>query len=170
MLGVLASYSITVKELKLLFSMLRGEGGLWVSHWKWVKTHVGLWGSKGLLASPLLEIVLEPFFWRLDLWSNQPQSRADQACPGIDSLFSRVRDIDRTSTAGGHHSEDVVTIALCFWIEWSTPFGEKRETCVRTWALIRWLVTRHENKMYWSAVFSLACQNRWEYDRLDRSS
>uniref|UniRef100_A0A8C2FWF7 Neurobeachin n=1 Tax=Cyprinus carpio TaxID=7962 RepID=A0A8C2FWF7_CYPCA len=29
MLGVLASYSITVKELKLLFSMLRGEGGLW---------------------------------------------------------------------------------------------------------------------------------------------
>lgn len=31
MLGVLASYSITVKELKLLFSMLRGEGGLWVS-------------------------------------------------------------------------------------------------------------------------------------------
>lgn len=30
MLGVLASYSITVKELKLLFSMLRGEGGLWV--------------------------------------------------------------------------------------------------------------------------------------------
>lgn len=32
MLGVLASYSITVKELKLLFSMLRGEGGLWVSH------------------------------------------------------------------------------------------------------------------------------------------
>lgn len=32
MLGVLASYSITVKELKLLFSTLRGEGGLWVSH------------------------------------------------------------------------------------------------------------------------------------------
>lgn len=31
MLGVLASYSITVKELKLLFSMLRAEGGLWVS-------------------------------------------------------------------------------------------------------------------------------------------
>lgn len=31
MLGVLASYSITVKELKLLFSLLRGEGGLWVS-------------------------------------------------------------------------------------------------------------------------------------------
>ena len=31
MLGVLASYSITVKELKLLFSMLRGEGNLWVS-------------------------------------------------------------------------------------------------------------------------------------------
>lgn len=30
MLGVLASYSITVKELKLLFSMLRGKGGLWV--------------------------------------------------------------------------------------------------------------------------------------------
>uniref|UniRef100_A0A672GQY2 Neurobeachin n=1 Tax=Salarias fasciatus TaxID=181472 RepID=A0A672GQY2_SALFA len=29
MLGVLASYSITVKELKLLFSMLRGEGGVW---------------------------------------------------------------------------------------------------------------------------------------------
>uniref|UniRef100_UPI0037E7C6A1 neurobeachin-like isoform X3 n=1 Tax=Semicossyphus pulcher TaxID=241346 RepID=UPI0037E7C6A1 len=32
MLGVLASYSITVKELKLLFSMLRGEGGLWPKH------------------------------------------------------------------------------------------------------------------------------------------
>lgn len=31
MLGVLASYSITVKELKLLFSMLRGDGGMWVS-------------------------------------------------------------------------------------------------------------------------------------------
>ncbi|GAB1287537.1 Neurobeachin [Apodemus speciosus] len=29
MLGVLASYSITVKELKLLFSMLRGESGIW---------------------------------------------------------------------------------------------------------------------------------------------
>uniref|UniRef100_A0A674PMY5 Neurobeachin n=1 Tax=Takifugu rubripes TaxID=31033 RepID=A0A674PMY5_TAKRU len=29
MLGVLASYSITVKELKLLFNMLQGEGGLW---------------------------------------------------------------------------------------------------------------------------------------------
>uniref|UniRef100_A0A4W6E170 Neurobeachin n=1 Tax=Lates calcarifer TaxID=8187 RepID=A0A4W6E170_LATCA len=29
MLGVLASYSITVTELKLFFSMLRGEGGLW---------------------------------------------------------------------------------------------------------------------------------------------
>ncbi|XP_067362694.1 neurobeachin isoform X2 [Channa argus] len=32
MLGVLASYSITVKELKLLFSMLRGDGGLWPKH------------------------------------------------------------------------------------------------------------------------------------------
>uniref|UniRef100_A0A3P9KU26 Neurobeachin n=1 Tax=Oryzias latipes TaxID=8090 RepID=A0A3P9KU26_ORYLA len=32
MLGVLASYSITVKELKLLFSMLRGEGGFWPRH------------------------------------------------------------------------------------------------------------------------------------------
>ncbi|KAL2096596.1 hypothetical protein ACEWY4_008744 [Coilia grayii] len=32
MLGVLASYSITVRELKLLFSMLRGEGGLWPKH------------------------------------------------------------------------------------------------------------------------------------------
>ncbi|XP_037325209.2 neurobeachin isoform X1 [Pungitius pungitius] len=32
MLGVLASYSITVKELKLLFSMLRGEGSLWPKH------------------------------------------------------------------------------------------------------------------------------------------
>uniref|UniRef100_A0A671L8B9 Neurobeachin-like n=1 Tax=Sinocyclocheilus anshuiensis TaxID=1608454 RepID=A0A671L8B9_9TELE len=32
MLGVLASYSITVKELKLLFSMLRGGGGLWPRH------------------------------------------------------------------------------------------------------------------------------------------
>ncbi|MEQ2196552.1 hypothetical protein XENOCAPTIV_003130, partial [Xenoophorus captivus] len=32
MLGVLASYSITVKELKLLFRMLRGEGGLWPKH------------------------------------------------------------------------------------------------------------------------------------------
>lgn len=30
MLGVLANYSITVKELKMLFSMLRGEGGRWV--------------------------------------------------------------------------------------------------------------------------------------------
>uniref|UniRef100_A0AAX7UEI9 Neurobeachin n=1 Tax=Astatotilapia calliptera TaxID=8154 RepID=A0AAX7UEI9_ASTCA len=32
MLGVLASYSITVRELKMLFSMLRGEGGLWPKH------------------------------------------------------------------------------------------------------------------------------------------
>uniref|UniRef100_A0A7N8XMH7 Neurobeachin n=1 Tax=Mastacembelus armatus TaxID=205130 RepID=A0A7N8XMH7_9TELE len=32
MLGVLSSYSITVKELKLLFSMLQGEGGLWPKH------------------------------------------------------------------------------------------------------------------------------------------
>uniref|UniRef100_A0A673C2L9 Neurobeachin n=1 Tax=Sphaeramia orbicularis TaxID=375764 RepID=A0A673C2L9_9TELE len=32
MLGVLASYSITVKELKFLFSMLQGEGGLWPKH------------------------------------------------------------------------------------------------------------------------------------------
>ncbi|XP_054650005.1 neurobeachin-like isoform X3 [Dunckerocampus dactyliophorus] len=32
MLGVLASYSITVKEVKLLFSRLRGEGGLWPRH------------------------------------------------------------------------------------------------------------------------------------------
>uniref|UniRef100_A0A8C8IIJ6 Neurobeachin n=1 Tax=Oncorhynchus tshawytscha TaxID=74940 RepID=A0A8C8IIJ6_ONCTS len=32
MLGVLASYSITVKELKLLFSMLRGDRGLWPRH------------------------------------------------------------------------------------------------------------------------------------------
>uniref|UniRef100_A0A8C1LMD9 Neurobeachin a n=1 Tax=Cyprinus carpio TaxID=7962 RepID=A0A8C1LMD9_CYPCA len=32
MLGVLASYSITVKELKLLFSMLRGDGGMWPRH------------------------------------------------------------------------------------------------------------------------------------------
>ncbi len=119
MLGVLASYSITVKELKLLFSMLRGEGGLWVSHWKWVKTHVGLWGSKGLLASPLLEIV-EPF-----QTSRAINRRTDQACPGIDSPFSRVRDIDRTSSAGGHHSENVVTIVFSFWIEWSTPLEKK---------------------------------------------
>lgn len=33
MLGVMASYSITVKELKLLFSMLRGDNGIWVSWW-----------------------------------------------------------------------------------------------------------------------------------------
>ncbi|KAM9414473.1 neurobeachin-like [Salvelinus alpinus] len=32
MFGVLASYSITVKELKLLFSMLRGDRGLWPRH------------------------------------------------------------------------------------------------------------------------------------------
>ncbi|KAL7847379.1 hypothetical protein SRHO_G00223590 [Serrasalmus rhombeus] len=32
MLGVLASYSITVKELKLLFSMLRGDNGVWPRH------------------------------------------------------------------------------------------------------------------------------------------
>lgn len=30
MLGVLASYSITVKELKMLFNMLQGEEGFWV--------------------------------------------------------------------------------------------------------------------------------------------
>lgn len=30
MLGVLASYSITVKELKLYFSKLQGEKGQWV--------------------------------------------------------------------------------------------------------------------------------------------
>uniref|UniRef100_A0A671WUJ7 Neurobeachin n=1 Tax=Sparus aurata TaxID=8175 RepID=A0A671WUJ7_SPAAU len=32
MLGVMASYSITVKELKLLFSMLRGDSGIWPRH------------------------------------------------------------------------------------------------------------------------------------------
>ncbi|KAJ8404707.1 hypothetical protein AAFF_G00335700 [Aldrovandia affinis] len=32
MLGVMASYSITVKELKLLFSMLRGDTGVWPRH------------------------------------------------------------------------------------------------------------------------------------------
>ncbi|KAG7263314.1 hypothetical protein CRUP_012287, partial [Coryphaenoides rupestris] len=32
MLGVMASYSITVKELKLLFSMLRGDNGVWPRH------------------------------------------------------------------------------------------------------------------------------------------
>ncbi|KAM6940702.1 lipopolysaccharide-responsive and beige-like anchor protein [Xenentodon cancila] len=32
MLGVLASYSITVKELKLFFSKLQGEGGQWPRH------------------------------------------------------------------------------------------------------------------------------------------
>ncbi|XP_063059169.1 neurobeachin a [Engraulis encrasicolus] len=32
MLGVLASYSITVKELKYLFSMLRGDSGIWPRH------------------------------------------------------------------------------------------------------------------------------------------
>uniref|UniRef100_A0A674MNB7 Neurobeachin a n=1 Tax=Takifugu rubripes TaxID=31033 RepID=A0A674MNB7_TAKRU len=32
MLGVMASYSITVKELKLLFSMLRGENSVWPRH------------------------------------------------------------------------------------------------------------------------------------------
>lgn len=31
MLGVLASYSITVKELKLFFSKLQGEKSQWVS-------------------------------------------------------------------------------------------------------------------------------------------
>lgn len=31
MLGVLASYSITVKELKIFFSKLQGEQGQWVS-------------------------------------------------------------------------------------------------------------------------------------------
>lgn len=31
MLGVLASYSITVKELKIFFSKLQGENGQWVS-------------------------------------------------------------------------------------------------------------------------------------------
>uniref|UniRef100_A0A8C4X293 Neurobeachin n=1 Tax=Eptatretus burgeri TaxID=7764 RepID=A0A8C4X293_EPTBU len=32
MLGVLASYSITVRELKLLFSMLHGKEGVWPNH------------------------------------------------------------------------------------------------------------------------------------------
>ncbi|XP_077467721.1 neurobeachin-like [Stigmatopora argus] len=32
MLGVLASYSITVQEVKLLFSLLQGDGGLWPRH------------------------------------------------------------------------------------------------------------------------------------------
>ncbi|XP_062414153.1 neurobeachin a isoform X1 [Pungitius pungitius] len=32
MLGVMASYSITVKELKMLFSMLRGDNGIWPRH------------------------------------------------------------------------------------------------------------------------------------------
>lgn len=31
MLGVLASYSITVKELKLLFGAMKAFGGKWVS-------------------------------------------------------------------------------------------------------------------------------------------
>ncbi|CAJ0926630.1 unnamed protein product [Ranitomeya imitator] len=32
MLGVLASYSITVRELKLFFSKLQGEKGHWINH------------------------------------------------------------------------------------------------------------------------------------------
>lgn len=46
MLGVLASYSITVKELKMFFSMLRGEGGLWVSD---SMVHMQLVGQKHML-------------------------------------------------------------------------------------------------------------------------
>ncbi|KAL7849127.1 hypothetical protein SRHO_G00207500 [Serrasalmus rhombeus] len=52
MLGVLASYSITVKELKLLFSMLRGEGGLWVSQWQPLDPH-----SLGLRCPSLYPVV-----------------------------------------------------------------------------------------------------------------
>ena len=43
MLGVMASYSITVKELKLLFSMLRGDNGIWVSWWTLTKHTLMLW-------------------------------------------------------------------------------------------------------------------------------
>ena len=32
MLGVLASYSITVKELKLLFGAMKANNGKWVSY------------------------------------------------------------------------------------------------------------------------------------------
>uniref|UniRef100_A0A4W4FTK9 Neurobeachin n=1 Tax=Electrophorus electricus TaxID=8005 RepID=A0A4W4FTK9_ELEEL len=49
MLGVLASYSITVRELKLLFSMLRGDGGLWVRQTS-VRAHGP--GSPGAIALP----------------------------------------------------------------------------------------------------------------------
>lgn len=34
MLGVLASYSVTVKELKLLFGAMKAINGKWVSTWK----------------------------------------------------------------------------------------------------------------------------------------
>lgn len=41
MLGVLASYSITVKELKLLFGAMKANNGKWVSrndrHLNWVR-------------------------------------------------------------------------------------------------------------------------------------
>lgn len=54
-LGVLASYSITVKELKLLFSMLRGDGGVWVSggrdHMQLLKLNRGACLARGLRLS-----------------------------------------------------------------------------------------------------------------------
>lgn len=46
MLGVLASYSITVKELKLFFSKLQGEKGQWVSWSHDVVIRLG-WPARG---------------------------------------------------------------------------------------------------------------------------
>jgi hypothetical protein len=46
MLGVLASYSITVKELKLLFGAMKANNGKWVRHYK-------QWKISQLLPPPL---------------------------------------------------------------------------------------------------------------------
>lgn len=67
-LGVLASYSITVKELKLLFNMLQGEGGLWVrdsgDHMSSMK--LLLWGNlycdRDLCKRLLIDLVIVLFF------------------------------------------------------------------------------------------------------------
>lgn len=56
MLGVLASYSITVKELKLLFNMLQGEGGLWVR-------------DSGDHMSPMKLLLWGNLYCDCDLWS-----------------------------------------------------------------------------------------------------
>lgn len=77
MLGVLASYSITVKELKMFFSMLRGEGGLWVSD---SMVHMQLVGQKHMLFF-LWYGTWEPSHWCLVLCNRLIAAWGNWHCP-----------------------------------------------------------------------------------------